>query len=187
MIIYPPFIADTIPAFTEDKIIIPFSQNPAVSIEEVSNFKLIIQDYLSSNIIAFSTAAANNTHLIYNADTESGEVIFTNFIDNTTKKKWAPTAKQYYKFQMSYSDDGVYNAYSTASIGRCIGNGGDISIIDLNKNIYTGMYITDISSEPIYSYRFTFKNIITNEVLQDTGNILHNVKNDIIDNGIRIS
>ena len=187
MIIYPPFIADTIPAFTTDKIVIPFSQNPAVSIEEVSNFKLIIQDYLSSNIIAFSTAAANNTHLIYNADTKSGEVIFTDFIDNTTKEKWAPTAKQYYKFQMSYSDDGAYNAYSTASIGRCIGNGGDISIIDLNKNIYTGMYITDISSEPIYSYRFTFKNIITNEVLQDTGNILHNVKNDIIDNGIRIS
>ena len=88
---------------------------------------------------------------------------------------------------MSYSDEGAYKAYSTASIGRCIGNGGNISIIDLNKNIYTGMYITDISSEPIYSYRFTFKNIITNEVLQDTGNILHNVKNDIIDNGIRIS
>lgn len=187
MIIYPPFIGDTIPAFTKDKIVIPFSQNPAVKIEEVSSFKLIIKDYLNSNIIAFSTAAANNTHLIYNADTESGEVIFTNFIDNTTKKKWAPTAKQYYKFQMSYSDDGAYNAYSAASIGRCIGNGGDISIIDLNKNIYTGMYITDISSEPIYSYRFTFKNIITNEVLQDTGNILHNVKNDIIDNGIRIS
>ena len=187
MIIYPPFIGDTIPAFTKDKIVIPFSQNPAVKIEEVSSFKLIIKDYLNSNIIAFSTAAANNTHLIYNADTESGEVIFTNFIDNTTKKKWAPTAKQYYKFQMSYSDDGAYKAYSTASIGRCIGNGGDISIIDLNKNIYTGMYITDISSEPIYSYRFTFKNIITNEVLQDTGNILHNVKNDIIDNGIRIS
>ena len=109
MIIYPPFIGDTIPAFTTDKIVIPFSQNPAVSIDEVSGFKLIIKDYLSSNIIAFSTAAANSTHLTYNVDTKSGEVIFTDFIDNITKEAWVPTSKQYYKFQMSYSDNDTYN------------------------------------------------------------------------------
>jgi hypothetical protein len=38
MIIYPPYIADTIPAFTKDIIKIPFSQNPAVSIDEVTCF-----------------------------------------------------------------------------------------------------------------------------------------------------
>ena len=76
MIIYPPYIADTIPTFTTNKIIIPFSQNPALSIEEVSGFKLIIKDYLSSNIIANFTAAADNTHLNYNVDTRSGEVTF---------------------------------------------------------------------------------------------------------------
>lgn len=172
MIIYPPFIGDTIPAFAKDKIVIPFSQNPAVSIEEVKSFKLIIKDYLNSNIIAFSIAAANTTNLIYNVDTKSGEVIFTDFIDNTTKEKWIPTSKQYYKFQMSYSDDGTYNAYSTASIGRCISNNNSITITDLNsniinlnKNVYEGVYISDIASEPIYSYRFVFKNITTNEIV----------------------
>ena len=59
MIIYPPFIADTIPAFTKDKIIIPFQQNPAVSIEEVNSFSLIVKDYLSSNILLNLTAAAD--------------------------------------------------------------------------------------------------------------------------------
>ena len=76
MIIYPPFIADTIPAFTTDKIVIPFSQNPAVSIKEVTSFGLIVKDYLSSNIIANLTAAADTMYLSYNSDTKSGEVIF---------------------------------------------------------------------------------------------------------------
>lgn len=154
MIIYPPFIGETIPAFTTDKIVIPFSQNPAVSIEEVSSFKLIIKDYLNSNIIAFSTAAADNTHLIYNVDSKSGEVIFTDFIDNITKETWVPTSKQYYKFQMSYSDDNTYNAYSAASIGRCIGTTPTIKIETLTQGFsYQGKCTTPIT-EPVYSYRF---------------------------------
>ena len=73
---------------------------------------------------------------------------------------------------MSYSDDDTYNAYSTASIGRCISNNNSITITDLdsniinlNKNVYEGVYISDIASEPIYSYRFVFKNITTNEIV----------------------
>lgn len=179
MIIYPPYIADTIPAFTRDKIVIPFSQNPAVSIEEVSSFKLIIKDYLSSNIIAFSTAAADSTHLNYNVDTKSGEVIFTNFIDNTTKETWVPTSKQYYKFQMSYSgDDNTYNAYSAASIGRCIGGTPGINIRTLTEGFsYQGKCATDIT-EPVYSYRFVLT--MNDTILQDTGEILNNVDNDTI-------
>jgi hypothetical protein len=52
MIIYPPFIADTIPAFTSSQIKIPFSQNPAVSLEEIAGFSLIIKDYQNSAIKA---------------------------------------------------------------------------------------------------------------------------------------
>ena len=204
MIIYPPFIRDTIPAFAKDKIVIPFSQNPAVSIKEVTSFGLIVKDYLSSNIIANLTAAADTMYLSYNSDTKSGEVIFDivkwkedeiariNADEKITDKQAAidkvnkfPETKQYYKFQMGYSDDGTYNAYSTASIGRCISNNNSITITDLNsnivnlnKNVYEGVYISDIASEPIYSYRFVFKNITTNEIVQDTGDILHNVDED---------
>lgn len=202
MIIYPPLIADTIPAFTTDKIVIPFSQNPAVSIEEVSSFKLIIKDYLNSNTIAFSTVAADSTHLVYNVNTKSGEVIFTDFIDNTTKETWMPTSKQYYKFQMSYSDDdNTYNAYSAVSIGRCIGELDkdfgikviglntilDPNILNIDTTTYVGEYTTNISSEPIYSYRFIFRNKNTGEIIQDTGDVLHNVDNDIVDGTKRTS
>lgn len=180
MIIYPPYIADTIPTFTTNKIVIPFSQNPAVSIEEVNSFKLIIKDYLSSNIIAFSTAAADNTHLIYNADTKSGEVIFTDFIDNITKEAWVPTFKQYYKFQISYSDkDNTYTAFSTASIGRCMGEEPVIDIKTLTEGFcYQGICTIPII-EPVCSYRFILT--MNGTILQDTGEILNNVDNDIID------
>lgn len=215
MIIYPPFIADTIPAFTKDKIIIPFQQNPVVGIEEVNSFSLIVKDYLSSNILLNLTAAADTEHLHYNSNTRMGEVVF-DIADNKTKlieeinnntaltetqkaERIAditkfPETKQYYKFQMSYSDGTInpntqqlYSAYSTASIGRCVGNGGEISvkgldsdIINLSQKIYEGSYITDIYSEPVYSYRFIFKNGTTNEVLQDSGEILHNTDTDIV-------
>ena len=220
MIIYPPFIRDTIPAFTTDKIVIPFSQNPAVSIKEVTSFGLIVKDYLSSNIIANLTAAADTMHLSYNSDTKSGEVIFDivkwkedeiariNADEKITDKQAAidkvnkfPETKQYYKFQMSYSDDDAYNAYSSASIGRCIGNLGedfgitvfglntilDSDIVNIDTTTYAGEYTTSILSEPIYSYRFIFRNKNTKEIIQDTGDVLHNVDADTIDGTKRIS
>jgi hypothetical protein len=72
---------------------------------------------------------------------------------------------------MSYTDDKIasiktsFNAYSTASIGRCIGTAPIISIsglggrlsdseLNIDTTLYTGNYTTTISSEPIYSYRF---------------------------------
>ena len=185
MIIYPPLIADTIPAFTTDKIVIPFSQNPAVGMAEVQSFKLIVKDYLASTPLAVLSTSKDS--ISYNPITKSGEVTF---ITDT----WKPQPKQYYKFQIGYSDNStdpntgkLYVAYSTASIGRCVGSGGEISVKGLNSNIvnlsqkiYEGNYITDIYSEPVYSYRFIFKNGTTNEVLQDSGEILHNTDTDII-------
>lgn len=200
MIIYPPFIGETIPAFVSGKIVIPFSQNPAVSINEVTSFKLIIKDYLNSNIIASSIAIVDDTHLIYNSDTKSGEVIFTEFIDNNTKEEWTPTSKQYYKFQMSYSDDSTYNAYSSVSIGRCIGEEPrffvigdkgemDSRILNLATRKFIGRYSTSISSEPLYSYRFFVKDLSDNTILQDTTTLIHNTDNDEFtrDNKTRIS
>lgn len=225
MIIYPPFIADTIPAFTNDKITIPFQQNPAVSIEEVNSFSLIVKDYLSSNILLNLTAIADAEHLHYNSNTRMGEVIF-DIADNKTKlieeinnntvlteaqkeKQIAditkfPETKQYYKFQMSYSDGTInpntqqlYSAYSTASIGRCIGIAPSISIsgmgdelnseqININTTYYAGKYITTITSEPIYSYHFKVIDEF-GTIIQDTGELLHNVDYDTVKNNTRTS
>lgn len=192
MIIYPPLIGDTIPAFTTDKIVIPFQQNPAVDIEEVTSFELVVKEYTSSQITANLSAAA--TSISYNPETTFGEVTFV------TSAEWRPTPKEYYKFQMSYSDGAInpntnklYTAYSIASIGRCIGQQPELKIegltkdqININTVGYTGIYKTDILSEPVYSYRFLFKTKM-GEVIQDTGDIIHNVDEDTILDNQRIS
>lgn len=187
MIIYPPLIADTIPAFTADAVKIPFENNPAIVLFSVKGFRLIIKDYNSSKIIAYSKA--DYTTSIVN------EVTFINFYsDIACEKKITPfTSGNYYKFQIAYYDE-EYDKnknttfyYSSASIGRCVEKESSIYITDLkenklseqasNPNIYNsfqGVYVSSMQSEPLYSYRFIFKNAITNETIQDTGILLFN-------------
>ena len=55
MIIYPPLIADTIPAFTATAVKIPFENNPAVVLSSIKGFRLIVKDYNSSKITPFTS------------------------------------------------------------------------------------------------------------------------------------
>ena len=178
MIIYPPLIADTIPAFTAAAVKIPFENNPAVVLSSVKGFKLIVKDYNSSSIIAYSTAEYT-TNII-------DEVIFKNFTSEDGES-FTFTSGNYYKFQIAYFDnvEDTTFYYSSASIGRCVEKEKEIYIADLkenklseqasNPNIYNsfqGIYVSSMQSEPLYSYRFVFKNAITNEIVQDTGTLL---------------
>ena len=178
MIIYPPLIADTIPAFTTVAVKIPFENNPAVVLSSVKGFKLIVKDYNSSIAIAYSTAEYT-TNII-------DEVPFETFT-SSDGKSFTFTSGNYYKFQIAYydNDEDTTFYYSSASIGRCIEKEKEIYIADLkenklseqasNPNIYNsfqGIYVSSMQSEPLYSYRFIFKNAITNETVQDTGVLL---------------
>ena len=78
MIIYPPLIADTIPAFTANKVIVPFENNPAVAIGQATKgFQLAIKDYNSSKIIGYGKSSQQNLEGV-------SEIAFQNFdfIDN---------------------------------------------------------------------------------------------------------
>lgn len=180
MIIYPPYIADTIPAFTTEKIIIPFQENQAVHPQYVTGFRLIVKNYQSSKIEATLSINKDETFFINN------EIIFTSdpekgFATIKADEYWKPTMSQYYKFQLAYDDGTDYFAYSSVSIGRCIGKAPTISIGQKNTYLYQGEYVTSLISEPIYSYRFILSNSLTNTIIYDSGDILHNVDNDTID------
>ena len=61
MIIYPPYIADTIPAFigySDQKItvVIPIQDNPAVGNVNNLGYRVIVKNYFDSQIIAQSTS-----------------------------------------------------------------------------------------------------------------------------------
>jgi hypothetical protein len=90
MIIYPPLIETTVPAFTSDTVTLTFSQNPAVSWDEITGFGLVMKHYTNSKTIdTLFTTKANAT---YNEETKIGTVTFA---FNETKK---PIEKNYYKF-----------------------------------------------------------------------------------------
>lgn len=193
MIIYPPYIADVIPAFTTEKVKIPFVMNPAIDIKQVNYFQIKIINYIDSDIIG--SIKATKEDLQYDDKTKSGTITFQ--FDNSVKI----TQGQYYKFQLSFSDDTSQNtaqfySFSTASLGRCIGTPEEapkleirgrqnrvLSTDSLNvgSNSFSGYHRTTLLSEPVYNYRFYIYNKNTNEIIEDTGWLLHNVDTDFYD------
>jgi hypothetical protein len=89
MIIYPPFIADTIPGFVGSEITIPFELNPAVAQDSVGYFSLTIKEYGNNNIFATSFSSQ--------IDWEKKTVTFTD-IEFEGENVTSLTPKQYYEF-----------------------------------------------------------------------------------------
>jgi hypothetical protein len=72
-------------------------------------------------------------------------------------------------------------AYSSAAIGRCIGDPPTITLEIKNPEdiyIYQGEYSTSLISEPLYSYRFILTDEFGITPIVDTGEILYNVDED---------
>lgn len=187
MIQYPPLIANTIPAFGNEEVIIPFTQNPAVSINEIWGFVLIIKEYgttepigvLEQSIWTNSSRTELNINVInYNREARNGEIKFNIKGYNLQQK--------YYKFQIAYKETTIIEdyTYSTVSVGRCLGGklpeflieGLSENKLNLNPVIYNGIFKTEIVSEPLYSYRFIVKDKET--IIQDSGEIVHDIDTD---------
>jgi hypothetical protein len=109
MIIYPPFIGETIPGFTQTEIKIPFQCNPAVSFkEDIKHFRLRIKSLINSDTLCELTVDTeeDRENINYTEETNNGEITFTFIedqtfpeIDKTTSDiEWEPTISQYYKF-----------------------------------------------------------------------------------------
>ena len=169
MIIYPPLIADTIPAFTIDKVIIPFTWNPAVSVSDVKGFCLQVKDQITSELIGQTVITSN---------------VFIDRVEFPIQNLGLKASK-YYKFQLAYSDNTGEYSFSSVSIGRCIGQTPRIIIEGLqsgkeneNKIKYYGTCTFFDTSETIYSYCFKLrqkgKDTQRDIVLEDTGDIIYN-------------
>ena len=204
MIIYPPLIADTIPAFlyddTEVIITVPFTQNPAVPAG--IPLQIQIKDYFSSTIITKSQTAqqASDGQVSFRFRAEDVDKWPIQTVVNGKIYKF-PVVGQYYKIQIAYDDGdgGVELTYSSAALGKCIDNHIDLNITDANGNIlssnednanpitYVGNYIRSQVNEPLYSYRFDFKNE-AGEIIETSGEIVWNNQNDeCVFEGSRIS
>lgn len=173
MITYPPQIAETIPAFVKDQIIIPFKWNPAVSASEVKGFSLLVKD-LASN--------------------EKGSVLYDGVAENQVVFK-SSTLKleegQYYKFQLAYRDSDDELTYSSTSIGKYLGEKENIYCLIptflqfpyFNSIRYQALYCDRTKNEPLYSYHV--KLFESGKLIQDLGEVIHNIYEDTVDSSER--
>ncbi len=177
--LYPPQINGTIPAFYSDinsgttKIVVPFSMNRAVSVNEIGAMQLKIK-------------SLNGTKI---------GVVNSNLFDTTTKMTatfdLTPFRKDlhvgnYYKIQLAYID-GTYNEvgyFSTVGVTKYSVlpkveiAGLNFRRINTHRYSYVGIYsqANGDSTEKLYSSRFIIYD--GNDIFCDSGEILHNNTND---------
>lgn len=185
--LYPPNIQGTIPAFCGTTIVVPFSMSGAVSKREVSGFKLLIKD-IKGNLKTLQplyVSAKNNENFF-----EKNRVLFD--CSNVSF-----TIGSYYKVQLAYVDkNGVAGYYSNVAITKYTsvpqvfieGMVEGTSKLNGHTYNYTGVYrpfnenITDNSlkdpTEKMYSSRFKIFEKATDELVVDSGEILHNITTD---------
>lgn len=172
MIIYPPLIADQIPAFTKSGIYIPFTWNPAVPKDDSIYLRLQIKEYFSSKIIYHSEDVKASQGVAYFTTPDTLSV------------------GRYYKLQIAYydGDDNCELTYSSAVLGKYIEEPVSVTITnadgtviddgDPNPVVYYGWYERSQYNEPLYSYCFNFRDKL-GQLLETSGEIIWNNENDI--------
>lgn len=186
MIQYSPYIDGTIPAFTLDRIVIPFSMNPAVGKAEIKGFALQFKDMSNGEII--NRLISTDTALLEDAYKNS-QITFLPRKNSSWEMSASIETNVYYKIQLAYI--GLDNqttglTYSSIGIGRCV-VAPQVSILNLRENDYNNNIVNYIAkyqsstpSEAVYSCQFQFVNATTGEIIADSGIQYHNSFNDSI-------
>ena len=195
--LYAPILESNIPAFTRELIKIPFSMNPAVSINEFQYFAFQIKTMtgavvlrnIADNILTNSAALAVTIDLASNFPLDNSIGVHTDLKEG-----------QYYKVQLGFVADSdiTYNPsayvnfdnikFSDVAIGRCIVapeikiNDWDHKTSHYDTMIYKGQTLQQTPSETVSQYRFTVVEASTNQILQDSGWLAHNSSTDEFDN-----
>ena len=174
MKLYPPIIEGTIPAFCNQKIVVPFTMNKSVSEKEVKGFKLKIKT-VQSGYQPFLT----ETIQMIDWNTDTSEVSF--LLPGTLN------IGQFYKIQIAYVDTAnIIGHYSTVGVVKYTSD-PTISILEpKNGNTYEGLYSQEAINdedvrdytEKVYSYNFTLKDASGN-IIETSGDQLHNSSEDI--------
>lgn len=174
-----PIIEGTLPAFYANEdgtatLAVPFSMSRAVSVAEVSKFRLKIKDIQRSDYkdLLISDSIDYTKSMVY--FTISADKL-KNYLVGT-----------FYKAQLAYVDNkGETGYYSTVGVIKYTTK-PNISILGLQRYIsnahgytYTGIYsqFKKDTTEKEYSYRFILKDELDN-IVEDTGDIIHNSSNN---------
>lgn len=176
--LYPPNIEGTIPAFTGATLVVPFSMNQTVGAKEVYGIILKVKKVNSNEVIL--------TKETINFDTSSNcRAVFT----LSPAEQELFNIGQYYRVQIAYiGSENEIGYFSTVGVIKYTAL-PEIKIVGLNDTTsnlhiydYVGAYtqITD-PTEKLYSSRLRLYDS-KNNIIEDTGDILHSVLNDTLPN-----
>lgn len=176
--LYPPNIEGTIPAFTGATLVVPFSMNQAVGAKEVYGIVIKIKKVNSNEVIltkeTINFDTYTNCKAVFNLSAAEQELF---------------NIGQYYRVQLAYiSAEGAIGYFSTVGVIKYTAL-PEVKIVGLN-NATSNMHIYDYvaaytqkndPTEKLYSSRLRLYDE-ENNIIEDTGEILHSVLNDTLPN-----
>lgn len=172
--LYPPNLEGTLPAFYGTTLVVPFSMNKAVSIDEVQSILLKVKTVQSNSFI-------------YSGETENFS-LSASYCEATFDIEKKLNIGQYYKIQIAYrSADTTIGYYSTIGVIKYTGEptvvidglSKERGNINSHRYTYIGKYTSPITdkAEKEYSYQFNLYDS-NKQILQTSGEQIHNSYND---------
>lgn len=173
--LYPPSLEGKLPACAGDMLVIPFTMNRAVSVNEVGGMTAVIKTISTGTVIgtlkgSFSPGKSSGK---YSADFK---------LSDLDKKL---NIGQYYKVQIAYNHirDGAIGYYSSVGVFKKSA-APSVTVPQLNNNMYSGYEYTGVYSqkgkdetEKVYSYCFELKDLEGN-LIDTSGVQIHDSSKD---------
>ena len=186
--LYPPNIAGTLPSFyIPDKgtatLVVPFSMNKTVSVNQVRDMSLRIKTTNTDILYGVVETNLQNGIGYWNKYEKANPEVSFEIPQSIINKL---SIGQFYKVQLAYIDtDGITGYYSTVGIIKYTAkpeieiNGFIPSITNLNPNEYLGVYrnLKD-PTEKAYEYKFDLFNR-NDKIIDTSGWLLHNSYEDV--------
>lgn len=175
VMLYPPVVEGTIPAFYGDTITVPFTMNRSVSPADFNHIYLKIKGVQTNQTLG----------VLEDID------ISSDYTNATFSIEGLPlNIGQFYKIQLAYVitsdqeelDSVTTGYYSTVAIGKYIAEpeaeivGLDVEDDNPFQDSFTAQFSCSETTEKLYSTQFILYDGLN--VIEDSGVILHNVNND---------
>lgn len=175
MKLYPPMIEGTLPAFYGNVMPIPFMMNKGVSENEITGFNLKVKTVQTQRDIGTLEINLQENLEAWNKETN----VLSFKIDKLEKS--ALNIGQFYKVQLAYKNEEGTGFYSTIGIIKYTAE-PSLKLETKDQQIYVGTYTqAKDPTEKVYSYCFTLTDG-NGEVIETTGEQIHNHANDISQN-----
>ncbi len=182
--LFPPILSSILPAFYENTIVIPFTNNRSVGAADINGYKIVLMNLQSTEELCTLTITRDENELI---DTFYNSGVITYTIPKEHSGKLEPGRT--YKLKMAYiprQDQQELGYFSTTGIIKYTYK-PELDLIIGGKNITGGIFSNiDIigcsyknkdTTERLYSSRLIIYENYT-DIIYDSGDVLHTIANN---------